>query len=95
MDDAAPGVVALPPVGPAARLDAVRDFAEGRSRQPTWLGDPRLDDPRLSPPGAANTGEVRFTAALSFQDDGSLVVGFGGRGRAGRRSALTDTSCTA
>ena len=75
VDATAPGVVALPPVGPAARLDAVRDFAEGRARQPTWLGDPRLVDPRLSPPGAANTGEDRFTAALSFRVDGSLVVG--------------------
>ena len=85
MDAAARGVVALPPVGPAARLDAVRDFAEGRTRQPAWVGDPRLADPRLSPPGAANTGEERFTAALAFQVDGSLVVGSRGRDRADRR----------
>jgi WD40 repeat protein len=75
VDMTARGVVALPPVGPAAQLEAVRDFAEGRARQPILLGDPRLEDPRLSPPGGANTGEERFTAALSFQDDGSLVVG--------------------
>ncbi len=75
VDMTAQGVVALPPVGPAARLEAVRDFAEGRTRQPTLYSDPRLEDPRLSPPGIANTGEDRFSAALTFQDDGSLVVG--------------------
>ena len=75
VDMSARGVVALPPVGPSARLDAVRDFAEGRARQPTLSATRGSRTPASARPAAANTGEERFTAALSFQDDGSLVVG--------------------
>ena len=61
-----PGVVAPPPVGPSAQLEAVRDYAEGRSREPAWPGSPRLADPRLNTSGVVNTAEQRYTAALAF-----------------------------
>ena len=85
VDMTAQGVVALPPVGPAARLEAVRDFAEGRARQPTLYSDPRLEDPRLSPPGVGQhrRGPLQRGAVLP----GRRVAGrrLGGRHRAGRR----------
>jgi WD40 repeat protein len=56
-----PGVVRLPPVGPAALLDSVRDYSEGRRAAPL--------------PGALATEGKRHTAALAFRGDGLLVVG--------------------
>ena len=67
VDETARGVVALPPVGPAAHADALQDYVEGRVPRPVWLGDPRLDDPRLDPSGEVNTDGVRYTAALAFR----------------------------
>jgi DNA-binding SARP family transcriptional activator/WD40 repeat protein len=76
VDSSLPGVVALPPIGPAAGLEAVEDYAAGVTAQPFYLrGDPRLADPRLPPPTYANTAERRYTAGLAFLPDGRLVAG--------------------
>jgi len=72
---ASPGVVSPPPVGPSAQAEAVQDYVEGRAKQPAWLGDPRLADPRLNASGVVNTAEQRYTAALVFLADDQLVVG--------------------
>ncbi len=76
VDSPAAGVLSLPPIGPAAGLEAVADYAAGLTDQPQdFRGDARLDDPRLPPPAYASTREQRYTAALAFLPDGRLVAG--------------------